>query len=308
MTDNQTQNIGINSFSELAKWGTLFIATVTFATLSADWVYTLNYFKVLGAPSLVTVEYLSNPIHTSGVLTIFVAVMLIGSYSIFSAIAFNALLKPLFKHAPRKYHVPVLTLVIILVLLVGYSENYNDASLTEEILAVVPLLPVAPIAVIVWLFSDKFVIDISIRSGIKIAIIFISTIIFAKFFVVDFSSTAGKTSANEILQGVRVLPVIALVTEEPLLLSDEISVEQLPSGKWVYYPKLIDHPVTKNKIFTLQLLGSDDDNILVLDIWGSSVHSIPKVNIAEIVHYNFSENSMIASGVNQPDFLVTVTP
>lgn len=297
------------NISELAKWGSIIIAGITIVVLLSDWIYTLNYYRTLGVPELASSKFLTDPLHLSGVLSLWVGLIMVGVYCLGMILLLNLIGKPILKQIPHKFHVPLLIFIAIsmyIAMAIG-EKNLDTSSFSIEIVSVIPFLSVFPIVALLWFLGDNYIKDIATRNIFFLAIILISANFFFSSFVVKFSATAGKSDAEKILQGEQNLPVIALITKEKIVLSDKISVMPINDGQWVYSPQLSKHPKTGNTIASLQFIGSDDRNIYVLDLWGSSVHSISKDNIAQIIYFNFSDDALISSGIN-PVFLPTPLP
>lgn len=307
--ENKDVKSTATNISELTKWGTIIMAGITAVVLLSDWVYTLNYYRALGVSELASSKFLTDPIHYSGVLSLWVGFLMVGGYCLFMILLINVSVKPLLGLFPRKFHIPIIFVLAIIAYITATNEAKNlvASSLSPEIIAVVPFLSIAPVMVLLWFFAEHYIKDSAIKNAVFLVLILISANFFYMSFIVKFSATAGKSDGEKILQGEQSLPVVALITKEKIIISEKITALQIDDGKWLYSPQYTNHPKTGKTIMTMQFIGTDERNIYILDLWGSSVHAIAKDSIMQVVYFNFSDDSLISSGVT-PNFITISTP
>lgn len=309
MENKEDVKTNVVNITELAKWGSIIMATITGSVLFSDWVYTLNYYGTLGALQLARPTFLSTPLHFSGFLSLWIGLLMVGFYYLSMVLLINLILKPIFRLIPRKIHVPILLLFTIFVFIAATmaAENLDTSSFQTEIIAVAPFLPVAPTTVMLWLVVKNYVNDNSTRNILLLGLILIAINFFFISFIVTFSSTSGKSDGEKILRGEKYLPIVAIVSKEKILFSEKITESQIADDRWLYAPQYVTNPQTGNTIATMQLIGADEKYYYILDLWGSSAQAISKDNIAQVIYYNFSGTALLNSGRN-PIFLATPTP
>lgn len=308
MENKDEKNNAVN-MAELAKWGSAIMAGIAGTVLLSDWFYTVNYYGALGVVELARPSFLATPLHFSGFLSLWIGLQMVGAYCLFTALLINILVKPILKLIPRKFHIVIILFFAILILVetVMVQNDMDTSSFSPEIIAVMPFLPAAPVVVLLWFFVEHYIKESATRNSLFLVLILVSANFFLLSFVVKFSAASGVSEGEKIIRGEKYLPIVALVTKEKVGFSDKVTASQTDDGRWLYYPQSINNPQTGKTIVTMQFVGADDNNLYILDLWGSSVHAIPKDNISEVIYLNFSDTALINSSRN-PIFSATPTP
>jgi len=290
---------------DLAKWGTAFIATITFLVLLMDWMYAGNFYSELGVLQLAQVRFGFDPIHARGVFYFSFSLLWIGLQVVLVYIGYYASIYPRLQK-PALHRTGALIALCVIPVFLGIVAVLETDEQAAKVLY--GWAPVAPVALILWLFIKDSVQSVTKRRGSQALIALLSA--FGIFFGIfwSFPAEEGRETAREIFRGKVFFPPVLVVTQEVYLASNKVEIYKGPDGLWAYGPQMIEVPNTDRSVPSLQYLGSDEDAFYFLDIGAASIHAIPKDAVLEIVFISWSEEAWTAPDVEMFSNWTTPTP
>jgi len=265
-----------------------------------------NMYGELGVPHLTYTSFGRNPVHAGGVLRFGFALLWIGLQIPLAYLGYHLLIHSRSQQSAKYRRAVLIALPVAFLLPVILSWGYEGSS--RELETLFTCGPVAPIALILWLYVEDFVQSVALRRGLQalIAIASVIMIFFEAFW--GFPADAGRERARQILRGDAYFPAVLVVTEEPLLMSNQVETYHAPDHPWAYRAQYIAVPDTGKRVPSLQYVGADEDTVYLFDIGAAFIHAVPKESVLELIFYISSQEAWTVPDVEIPNYWATPVP